>query len=142
MKRFLCKIVRILIKMSRASCLASSVSLIFRRFNWTACRRKLRKSHFPAISSNQSRMRRIRNFFLFAPQSESYRIWILFASSYSHVSVYSQTPVFHVIRFIFASKYAQNSNTNIRLVAKKIHFLVLANICFKIIVLTRIFAKL
>ncbi len=29
------KIGRILIEMSRASCLASSVSLIFRRFNWT-----------------------------------------------------------------------------------------------------------
>jgi hypothetical protein len=35
-------------------------------------------------------VRRIRNFFL-SLQSESKRIWILFAS-YSHVSIYSQTP--------------------------------------------------
>jgi hypothetical protein len=47
------------------------------------------------------RVRRIRNFFLFA----SKRIWILFAS-YSHVSVYTQTPFLRIIRFIFASKYS------------------------------------
>jgi hypothetical protein len=35
-----------------------------------------------------------------------------------------------------------NANTNIRFVAKQIHFLILANICFKIVVLKRIFANI
>jgi hypothetical protein len=37
--------------------------------------------------------------------SKSKRIWIFFAS-YSHVSVYSQTPFIRIIRLIFASKYS------------------------------------
>jgi hypothetical protein len=55
-------------------------------------------------SSVFGRVRRIHNFF-YALQSESKRIWILFAS-YSHVSVYSQAPFIRIIRFIFASKYS------------------------------------
>ncbi len=43
--------------------------------------------------------------FFYSLRSESERIWILFAS-YSHVSVYSQTPFIRIIRLIFASKYS------------------------------------
>jgi hypothetical protein len=43
--------------------------------------------------------------FFYSLRSKSKRIWILFAS-YSHVSVYSQTPFIRIIRFIFASKYS------------------------------------
>jgi hypothetical protein len=49
-------------------------------------------------------LRRTRNFFYFL-RSESKQIWILFAS-YSHVSLYSQTPIIRIIRFIFASEYS------------------------------------
>jgi hypothetical protein len=47
------------------------------------------------------RVRRIRNFFYLLRRGTK-RLWILFAS-YSHVSVYSQTPFIRIIRFkIFA----------------------------------------
>ncbi len=64
-------------------------------------------------------MRRIHNFF-YSLQSESKRIWILFAL-YSHASVCSQTRFIHIIRFIIA---------NIR---------IQANICLEIFAYQRIF---
>jgi hypothetical protein len=82
--------------------------------------------------------------FFYSLRSESKRLWILFAS-YSHVSVYSHhlfTQFIRIIRFIFAANIHTNSYTNLRFVANQIHFLILANICFNIFVLKRIFAKL
>jgi hypothetical protein len=69
--------------------------------------------------------------FFYSLPSESKRIWILFAS-YSHVSVYSQTPFIRIIRSYFLKNIRTNSLTNIRFDAKQIHgeanFLFRANI--------------
>ncbi len=85
-------------------------------------------------------MRRIRNYF-YSLRSESKRIWVLFAS-YSHVSVYSQTPFICIIRLIFASKYSHKFAYKYSFDPKQIYFLTLAHICFKIFVLKQIFASL
>jgi hypothetical protein len=135
---FFNKIVRILIEMSRVPCLASSVSLIFRRFNWTAWSPQTHdwSRTFPLYQAIKI------GCAVFATIFIRFEANFIEYGSYSHVSVYLQTPVIHIISFIFASKYAQNSNTNIRFVAKQIHVLILRNICFKIFVLKWIFAKL
>jgi hypothetical protein len=85
--------------------------------------------------------------FFYSLRSESKRFWILFAS-YLHVSVCFGFGTIYSHHFFasFASYSLQNIHTNsyinLRFVAKQIHFLILANICVKIFVLKRIFAKL
>ncbi len=57
---------------------------------------------YHTVSNIKFRVRRIRNF-CYSLRSKSKRIWILFAS-HLHISVYSQTPLNHIICFIFPSK--------------------------------------
>jgi hypothetical protein len=66
--------------------------------------------------------------FFYSLLSESKQIWILFAS-YSHVSVYLQTPFIHIIRSYLLPNIRTNLHANIRFDAKMIH--VEANIRFR-----------
>jgi hypothetical protein len=72
-----------------------------------------------------NRVCRINNFF-YLLQSESERIWILFAS-YSHVSAYSQIPFIRIICSYSLQNIRTNSHTSIQFDAKQIHFLILPN---------------
>ncbi len=71
------------------SCLFLSAPQLQVEYNWTRLNVKLLAG----------RMRRIHNFFS-SLQSKYKRIWILFAS-YSHVSVYSETPVIRIICLLY-----------------------------------------
>jgi hypothetical protein len=93
-----------------------SLSSVLEFFGLVRC---LVPSFFALESAVPASVRRICNFFYSLP-SKSKQIWILFAS-YSHVSVYSQTPFIHIIRSYSFPNIHTNSHAKIQFDAKIIH---------------------
>jgi hypothetical protein len=124
------------LKWAELPCLASSVSLIFRRFNWTAWSPQTFdwSRTFPLYQPIKVGCTVFATFSFYSLEvnpSEygSYSLHYIRMYRFIANTIYSHHS-FH-IRF----RYAQNSKTNIRFVAKQKHFLISANFCFKIFVL-------